>query len=506
MPAKPEGVYADGRGGWYFKVTLGRDPLTGKRVQITKRGFRTAAAAGRARRDVLGKVDTGQVRPSSKALTVDELLDLYLDGLDADDALSVKTRFDYRHYADKYVRPALGARKVRDLTPDVILAWQRKLLKSGSVKSGKPLAANTVRLARAPLSGALKLAVSMGVIAVNPAMAAPRPRPSRSVPKHWTPEQAREFLGFMEGDRLYPLWAFLLGSGLRIGELVWLRWPNVDFDRRSVHIVEFVSTLGYKLVPSTGKSRDAVRSIELDEGLMGVLRAQRKLQAEEPLVATDYEDTEYVFTRPAGGSYHPGNLSQLLGRLTVEIGLPRFTAHGLRHTSATLMLASGVPPKVAAERLGHADPPPCSPTSTATSLRRCNEKPPSESAPRCSADASTLRLPPKEILRPEPPPDDLLLVVRGGATSLGNSHLANQVADCWERHQFFRCVRVWRARRQHRAAQRGGPRHTHSAAYPRGPLRDLEISRVRSEPDVPQPKALLGRAAQCRARDVRKAP
>ncbi|MDQ6927677.1 MAG: site-specific integrase [Actinomycetota bacterium] len=356
MPAKPEGVYSDGRGGWYLKVTLGTDPLTGKRVQITKRGFRTAGEAGRERRELLGKVDAGLVRPSSKLLTVDELLDLYLDGIDADGRLSVKTRFDYRNQADKFVRPLLGARKVRDITPEVVLAWQRKLLKGGAVKTGKPLAPNTVRLARAPLAGAMKLAVSTGVIAVNPLVAAPRPRAAQTIPRHWTPEQAREFLGLMEGDRTYPIWAFLLGSGLRIGELVWLRWANVDLERRQVHIVEFAASLGYVLIASTGKSRDAVRTIELDDGLVRVLRAQRKLQTEERLAAETYEETDYVFTRPAGGSYHPHNLSKLLGRMTAEVKLPRLTAHGLRHTSATLMLANGVPPKVAAERLGHADP------------------------------------------------------------------------------------------------------------------------------------------------------
>jgi len=89
------------------------------------------------------------VRPSSKLLTVNELLDLYLDGIDADGRLSAKTRFDYRNQAEKYVRPALGARKVRDITPEVVLAWQRKLLKGGGVKNGKAMAPNTVRLARA---------------------------------------------------------------------------------------------------------------------------------------------------------------------------------------------------------------------------------------------------------------------------------------------------------------------------------------------------------------------
>jgi len=355
MPKRAQGVYPDGRGGWYFKVTLGTDALTGKRVQITKRGYHTAAEAGRERREVLAKVDTGQVRASSKLLTVNEMLDLYLDGIDADGRLAAKTRFDYRHDANDYVRPLLGARKVRDVTPEVLLAWQRKLLESGGVKTGGPLAPNTVRLARAPLAGALKLALATGIIAVNPMVAVPRPRAPRSIPRHWTPEQAREFLGFMEGDRTYPVWAFMLSSGVRIGELVWMRWGNVDLRRRRVHVVDFVSTLGYDLVASDGKSRDATRSIDLDDALVRVLRAQRKLQAEERLAAANYLDSDYVFTRPAGGSYHPANLSKLLGRMTAEIGLPPLTAHGLRHTSATLMLANGVPPKVAAERLGHAD-------------------------------------------------------------------------------------------------------------------------------------------------------
>jgi integrase len=160
----------------------------------------------------------------------------------------------------------------------------------------------------------------------------------------------------MDGDRTWALWAFLLGSGLRIGELVWLRWTNVDFAGSRVYVVDFVSTLGHDLVPSSGKSRDAVRTIELDPGLVSVLRQQRALQAAERLAAFDWFETDYVFTKPDGDHYHPQALSRQLAAYTAELGLPRLTAHGLRHTSATLMLASGVPPKVAAERLGHADP------------------------------------------------------------------------------------------------------------------------------------------------------
>ena len=134
MPARPQGVYQDKAGNWYFKATIGRDPLTGKRDQITRRGYRTMAEAARERREVMAKIDRGQLAVSAAGLKVNELLDRYLDGIDADQNLALKTRFDYRQYADDYIRPYIGDRRVRDITPEVILAWQRKLLKEGGAK------------------------------------------------------------------------------------------------------------------------------------------------------------------------------------------------------------------------------------------------------------------------------------------------------------------------------------------------------------------------------------
>jgi len=187
-------VYSDPLGRWYFKIRTGRDPITGQWQQLTRRGFRTAAEAGRARRDLLQKIDSGVVRPTPAGMTVNDLLDLYLDGIEADGRLSPKTCFDYRHYASDYVRPLLGPMKIRDVTANSVVAWQRRLAKSGGTKNGRPPAPNTIRLARAPLAGALKLAVSMGLLGVNPVSVVPRPRAARSVPRHWSPEQAREFL------------------------------------------------------------------------------------------------------------------------------------------------------------------------------------------------------------------------------------------------------------------------------------------------------------------------
>jgi len=353
--AKVEGVYPDGRGGWYYKATLGRDPLTGKRQQVTKRGFKTAGQALRGRRELIARHEErgGAVAPA--ALTVNQLLDEYLDAIDADAKLGVKTRFDYRRSAEGYIRPHLGARRVREITPQVLNAWQRALAESGATRGG-PLSANSVRLARAPLAGAFKMAVARGLVAVDPVAASKRPTKRASVPPHWTPEQARQFLDLHEQDREWPVWAFLLGCGLRIGELVALRWPNVDLVRKRAIVAEFSTTLGYRVVPSNGKSSTATRPVDLDAGLVGVLTRQRTQQAKDELASAEYVSSDFVFTRRQGGPYHPQTLSRALGRLTERAHLPRLTAHGLRHSSATLMLDSGVHPKVAAERLGHADP------------------------------------------------------------------------------------------------------------------------------------------------------
>jgi hypothetical protein len=141
---------------------------------------------------------------------------------------------------------------VRDVTPDVVLAWQRRVLKAGGVKHGQALAPNTVRLA--PLA-TVRGDEAGGVH--GPRCRQPYRRRSqtpRDDSPTLVPEPAREFLALIEGDRLSPLGAFLLSSGLRIGELVWLRPP--DAHRAPAAVFEYIegwyntrtlhSSLGYR--------------------------------------------------------------------------------------------------------------------------------------------------------------------------------------------------------------------------------------------------------------------
>jgi hypothetical protein len=256
-------------------VRVAQDPLTREWRQVTRRGFTTALEASQARRDVLEAdvpvtVDVG-------SMTVSDLIERYLVDAETSGALSAKSLHHYRDYVKYYIAPYLGERSVRDVTPEVLASWQQRLAKTGSRSKG-PLSANSIRLARAPLAGAFKYAVRLGHVRRSPMENVARPKQQRSIAAHGSPDEARTFLMWQGDDRLYPLWAFLLGSGLRIGELVWLSWKDIDLEKGVVRIVQFATALGYELAPSAGKSADAVRSIELDPHLVAVLQRQRAQQ------------------------------------------------------------------------------------------------------------------------------------------------------------------------------------------------------------------------------------
>jgi hypothetical protein len=209
MP-KFEGVYKATNGTWYFKVRVAQDPLTKEWRQVTRRGFATALDASQARRDALEAdvpvfVDVG-------SMTVNQLIERYFADAETSGALSAKTLHHYRDYLNFYIAPYLGERSVREVTPEMLATWQQRLAKSGSKTKG-PLSPNSIRLARAPLAGAFKYAVRLGHVRRSPMDNVPRPKQQRSVVGHWSPDEARTFLMWQQEDRLYPLWAFLLGSG-----------------------------------------------------------------------------------------------------------------------------------------------------------------------------------------------------------------------------------------------------------------------------------------------------
>ena len=166
----------------------------------------------------------------------------------------------------------------------------------------------------------------------------------------WDADQCGQFLDAIGQHRLCALYHVAAYWGLRRSELIGLAWSDVDLTTRRIHVRQAQVS---DVLDST-KSEDSERIIVIDHGTADVLRAWRAAQLAERLAwGPTWNDTGRVFTREDGTPVRPGWVSERFGTLAAKAGLPPVTFHGLRHGTATMLLAAGQPPKVISEVLGH---------------------------------------------------------------------------------------------------------------------------------------------------------
>lgn len=206
---------------------------------------------------------------------------------------------------------------------------------------------------------ALADAVDAGVIVRNVAERAKPPRPRRRAPREiqcWEPEDLARFLDHVRGTRLEAAWRLGAMTGMRRGEILGLRWSDVDLDAAGISVRHAVVTVAYAVLESTPKSHQA-RMIDLDPGTVELLREhRRRLEVERDEWGADYVDKDLVVAKENGEPVHPQSFSQAFERLVAKAGLRRIRLHDLRHTHATIAVRAGVPVKVISERLGHESP------------------------------------------------------------------------------------------------------------------------------------------------------
>jgi integrase len=242
-------------------------------------------------------------------------------------------------------------------------------LAAGGRRDGGPLALKTVRCAHGMLRKALNDAVRQGLIGRNVAQLADLPRPQEradplSSPEEaderiqvWTREEVQAFIRHRRSaeHRLWPLWMVALGTGMRRGELLGLRWKDVDLDKAVVRVRQQLVSVDGVLRFETPKTQDTSRrTISVDASVVEALRAQRKAQAAELLSAgRDRQDHGLVFTAPDGSPLSPGAITQAWIRAVRAAKVRPIRLHDARHTFATLSLAAGTPLHVVSKRLGH---------------------------------------------------------------------------------------------------------------------------------------------------------
>jgi integrase len=343
-----------GTGRWYVVLDLDRDG-TGRRRQKWHSGFRTKREAEKGLTALLATQDTGTYVAPQKITLGEYLADRWLPAIEA--TVRPTTFAGYRAHVRVYVNPALGSIPLQSVTTDQLNAFYLQLHRAGG-RDGAALAPATVRRVHATLHRAFRDAMSWGYLNRNPAAPAVKPKqrsPGSVEMKTWTVADVRRFLDHVQGDRLFPAWRLAASTGLRRGELLGLRWQDVDLDTGRVSVRQTLTTVGNKVAFGEPKTARGKRNIALDGVTIGALRMWRARQAQERLTfGQAWHDTGLVFSREDGSLIHPDTFSFWFDRQVRAAGVPRIRFHDLRHTHATLALQAGVPAKVVSERLGHA--------------------------------------------------------------------------------------------------------------------------------------------------------
>lgn len=318
-------------------------------------GFPTEAAAKAARDDARVAARRGEYVGRS-AMTVAT----YLREWQVTHAVEVKpkTMAGYRDLTDRYVIPRIGGMKLQAVRPGTLSRLYRDLLEGGG-RGGKPLSPRTVAGVHRVLSKAFRDAVRIEqLIPSSPAERATRPRTRAAEPKMvWTPAQLATFLDVARQHRLGAFYRLSAYTGARRGEVLHLRWADIDLEAAEVTFAGSTDVVERKRIEGTTKGGRS-RVVSLDAGTIEVLREHRKAQAAEQLAAGPWwrGDGDLVFRGEDGAPLYPSTVTALMPKLVTKAQLPHARLHDLRHLHATTLLLAGVPVHVVAARLGHADP------------------------------------------------------------------------------------------------------------------------------------------------------
>ena len=361
-----------------FGIKFDAPSADGQRRQVMRRRDvngqpwldRDAAVA--ALREAVVKAGKGDwIEPSKQPVAA--YLETWLDGL----RLAPGTMAGYRGKVRNHVVPYIGATPMASLTSARLTALYRELEESGhrnhkGERTGKPLSARTVRGVATMLGAALAAALNdeVPLLTRNPAVKAKPPTAKEADAKApemnpWTAGQLRRFLGWARGkSRVYAMWYVLAYTGMRRGEVLALRWRDIDLDAATINVrrsVGIVRVKGKKGVLREGPTKTCKpRVVDIDPATVAVLRAWKRARGAMALQLA--RDSAVVFGNHEGQFRQPERVSHLFveqqarcARMLGEDAPPRIRLHDLRHTHATILLRDRENVKVVSERLGHAN-------------------------------------------------------------------------------------------------------------------------------------------------------
>ncbi|MGB9866851.1 MAG: tyrosine-type recombinase/integrase [Bacillota bacterium] len=345
-------IFRRPNGLWCGLITAGRDPATGKLKRMSFSG-RTRAEVQVKIAKALADLQAGTAVLPTK-LTVGQWLDCWLEEYKKP-SLRPTTFDSYEAMVRCHLKPAIGHIPLKDLRPEHLQRLYNDELAEGT-------SPRTVRYIHAVIHQALRQAVKNQLVGRNVAEATTLPAEERKEIHPLTLEQVNQLLASIQQDRLYPAILLELATGLRRGELLALRWQDVDLRagtltvRRNLVRIRNHDGGGAKtrLVFQEPKTPQSRRTIPIPEDVVAELKRHKARQNQEKLLLGQaYQDNDLVFCLEDGRPLDPRNFTRHFDALLEKAGLPHIRFHDCRHTFATALLELGEHPKVVQHILGH---------------------------------------------------------------------------------------------------------------------------------------------------------
>lgn len=340
---------------WSVVLDLGRDS-TGKRVRKWHSGYPTKKDVESARIELLGTVARGTYVPPTKVTVGAFLIEEWLPAKRT--TVKPTTLASYEMHVRKHIDPRIGGISLLNLGAAQLNAFYGDLLEVGLRSGAGGLSPTTVRRIHATLHKAMADAVRWGRLPRNPTDSADPPQAAKAELAILEPDELRVFVESVQRDRLYAAWMLAATTGVRRGEILGLRWADIDLKDMALSVRQIRTVANYQVVTLTPKTDKGARTISLDDRTIAVLRAHRVAQLEEKLLfGSVYQDEgDYVFRREDGAPIHPERFSSWFKQHCRRAELPPVRFHDIRHSYVTALLRQGVPLKVVSQRVGHASP------------------------------------------------------------------------------------------------------------------------------------------------------
>ena len=330
----------DGR--WEGRYTAGRDPVTGKVIYKN--------VLGKTQAEVKAKLKTAIEKSGSPGITTEhytlgQWLDAWMENY-AKLQVRPSSHKTYQGFIENHIKPTLGDISLEKMTAMDLQRLYKHLLESGRVEctesrsKPKGLSVKTVRNINQMISTALNCAVEQRLISSNPTKGCVLPKLERKEMKILPPESLGTFFEEARRSGVFELYYVDLATGLRRGELLGLKWSDIDLDKGIIYVRRQILRQNGEVVEAPLKTKNSYRSIAIGADAIKVLKGMEQRD-------------EYVFPSPYGGPMSPDSVLHMLQRVLKRAGLERIRFHDLRHTFSVLALQNGVDVKTLSAMLGH---------------------------------------------------------------------------------------------------------------------------------------------------------